>query len=115
MAALKWVQGARPRTAWGMMRGRAVDPGAAEVGGEAGGTDGPVQVDLAQDGGDAAIPPVLLDRRLLRVHPGAGERRPFRRLDLAFRLQLLLEALDQKHRRYIVCGRHQEHASVRAS
>src|SRR3989442_457008 len=63
--------GDRPRTASRMIRGRAVVPAAAELGGEAGRTDGPLQLDLAQDGGDPAVPPVLLDPRLFPVEPRA--------------------------------------------
>src|SRR6266566_5324371 len=67
---------------------------AAELRGEARGTDRTVQVDLSEDGGDAAVPPVRLHRSLLRVHSSPGERRPLRRLDLALFMQAVFESLD---------------------
>src|SRR5439155_1145028 len=71
--------GAFPR----MVGSGPVIPTAAELCGEARRADRTVQVDLSQDGGDAAVPPVRLHRSLLRVHSSPSERRPLRRLDLA--------------------------------
>src|SRR5438067_10075057 len=83
--------GAFPR----MVGSGPVIPTAAELCGEARRADRTVQVDLSQDGGDAAVPPVRLHRRLLRVYSMPRERRPLRRLDLGPRQQALFEYLHQ--------------------
>src|SRR2546422_6016952 len=106
------LAGKRPRAPSGMFRRGPVVPPPAELRGEARRADRAVQVDLPQHGGDPPVPPVFLDRGFFRVHAGAGERRPFRRLDLALRLQAVFQPLDQEARRYILFGRHREHESV---
>src|SRR5256886_7720095 len=83
--ALPWMVGSGP-----------VIPTAAELRGEARRADRTVQVDLPQDGGDAAGPPVRLHRSLLRVHSSPDERRPLRRFDLALFLQPSFNSSSQK-------------------